>query len=122
MQRLVICGASALEYWRRARGATGLREDGDLSPRVSRRVGDLAYLGALDVMEGLGLSAPLDVLVTEKGMRRTSSAARYHVCKTFPDEEDLEQLDSDVYVCRPGPALSQVSLTTGLVDLDLLVL
>ena len=122
MQRLVICGASALEYWRCTRGAMGPREDGELPSRASRRAGDVAYLGALDVMEGLGLSAPLDVLVTEKGMRRTSSAAHYHVCKALPGEEDLEQLDSDVYVCKPGPALSQVSLTTGLVELDLLVL
>ena len=122
MQRLVICGASALEYWRCTRGAMGPREDGELPSRASRRAGDVAYLGALDVMEGLGLSAPLDVLVTEKGMRRTSSAAHYHVCKALPGEEDLEQLDSDVYVCKPGPALSQVSLTNGLVELDLLVL
>lgn len=120
---MVICGLSALDYWRKAAGAEFDASYERLweGMRVARPC-DTVYSRAADLLVSLGLPAPLHLLADSPGNRRTSLFAVFHTYREPPLDHDLIELSPHVIVCSPMLAIAQVASTVSPAELDLLYL
>ena len=120
---IVICGLSALDYWRKAAGAEFDASYERLweGMRVARPC-DTVYSRAADLLAPLGLPAPLHLLADSPGNRRTSLFAVFHTYREPPLDHDLIELSPHVIVCSPMLAIAQAASTVSLAELDLLYL
>lgn len=118
--RYVICGKSALNYWRAQFGASPLAENRTAwhEPRNC----DERYKQASELLVALGLPAPLDIVVPNSNLRKTSSIATYHYFNHRVSQEDVEQIADDVLVCKPALAIAQNSVRTPVYEVLLLML
>ena len=120
---MVICGLSALDYWRKAAGAEFDASYERLweGMRVARPCGTV-YSRAADLLVSLGLPAPLHLLADSPGNRRTSLFAVFHTYREPPLDHDLIELSPHVIVCSPVLAIAQAASTVSPAELDLLYL
>lgn len=118
--KLIICGKSAIEYWRTTAGANVA--DAASAPRRPPRSCDAAYAAALRAMEDLGLPAPLHLLSEGPRQRKNSSGARYHYHRHDPRPEDLICLSDQLLVCSPALAYCQLATETDAIGLALVAL
>lgn len=122
-ETMVICGLSALDYWRKLQGAEFDASYEDLweGKRVARP-GDTVYSRSADLLVALGLPAPLHLLADSPGNRRTSLFAVFHTYREPPLEKDLIEIGPNVFVCSPVLAIAQAASTSSPAELDLLYL
>lgn len=122
-ETMVICGLSALDYWRKLQGAEFDASYEDLweGKRVARP-GDTVYSRSADLLVALGLPAPLHLLADSPGNRRTSLFAVFHTYREPPLEKDLIEIGPNVFVCSPVLAIAQAASTISPAELDLLYL
>jgi len=95
---ILLSHKSALEYWRihgRAHGDSKQRLRRRKAPAETPRLKDVSSL------KSLGLSLPLDVIVSTPATRRRSKKVRPHLFSGMLEEGCINKIGDGLYVCSP---------------------
>ncbi len=120
---IVICGSSALEYWRATMGRpyAGARASCHTAGAGPRRdAPDPLILGVLHDRVASIFHTPIDVEVNDPTSRRPSAMMRCHVEITAPSPKDVALLAPGVSIVSPERCFLQLARTLPLPSLVML--